>query len=150
MHILHRSVCENVNSYGKGNEDGKTFADILDEASKIKEFSRIRFMSSHPKDLSDRVIDIMADRPNVEKHLHLALQSGSDDVLKRMNRPYTAEGYMKIADYFRSRVEGGSLTTDIIVGYVQERLLTLRLLSSTRSGPARRLLSSLTRSLPML
>ena len=111
---------QNVNSYGKGNEDGKTFADILDEASKIKEFSRIRFMSSHPKDLSDRVIDIMADRPNVEKHLHLALQSGSDDVLKRMNRPYTAEGYMKIADYFRSRVEGGSLTTDIIVGFPGE------------------------------
>ena len=111
---------QNVNSYGKGNEDGKTFADILDEASKITEFSRIRFMSSHPKDLSDRVIDIMADRPNVEKHLHLALQSGSDDVLKRMNRPYTAEGYMRIADYFRERVVGGSLTTDIIVGFPGE------------------------------
>ena len=111
---------QNVNSYGKGNEDGKTFADILDEASKITEFSRIRFMSSHPKDLSDRVIDLMADRPNIEKHLHLALQSGSDDVLKRMNRPYTAEGYMRIADYFRSRVEGGSLTTDIIVGFPGE------------------------------
>ena len=111
---------QNVNSYGKGNEDGKTFADILDEASKINGFSRIRFMSSHPKDLSERVIDIMADRPNVEKHLHLALQSGSDAVLKRMNRPYTAEGYMRIADYFRSRVEGGSLTTDIIVGFPGE------------------------------
>lgn len=111
---------QNVNSYGKGNEDGKTFADILEEASKITEFSRIRFMSSHPKDLSDRVIDIMADRPNVEKHLHLALQSGSDAVLKRMNRPYTAEGYMRIADYFRSRVKGGSLTTDIIVGFPGE------------------------------
>ena len=111
---------QNVNSYGKGNEDGKTFADILDEASKITEFSRIRFMSSHPKDLSDRVIDLMADRPNIEKHLHLALQSGSDVVLKRMNRPYTAEGYMRIADYFRSRVVGGSLTTDIIVGFPGE------------------------------
>lgn len=111
---------QNVNSYGNGNEDGKTFADILEEASKITEFSRIRFMSSHPKDLSDRVIDIMADSPNVEKHLHLALQSGSDAVLKRMNRPYTAEGFMRIADYFRTRVQGGSLTTDIIVGFPGE------------------------------
>ena len=111
---------QNVNSYGKGNEDGKTFADILDEASKITEFSRIRFMSSHPKDLSDRVIKIMAERPNVEKHLHLALQSGSDAVLKRMNRPYTAEGYMRIADNFRNMVKGGSLTTDIIVGFPGE------------------------------
>ena len=111
---------QNVNSYGRGNEDGKTFADILDEASKIKEFSRIRFMSSHPKDLSDRVIELMGERPNIEKHLHLALQSGSDAVLKRMNRPYTAEGYMKIADSFREKVKGGSLTTDIIVGFPGE------------------------------
>ena len=109
---------QNVNSY-KG-EDGKTFADILRAASDIKEFSRVRFMSSHPKDLSDEVIDIMATRPNVEKHLHLAMQSGSDKVLKDMNRPYTIARFLEIADAFRSKVEGGSLTTDIIVGFPGE------------------------------
>ncbi|MBR3342247.1 MAG: tRNA (N6-isopentenyl adenosine(37)-C2)-methylthiotransferase MiaB [Clostridiales bacterium] len=109
---------QNVNSY-KG-EDGKTFADILSRASDFKEFSRVRFMSSHPKDLSDEVIDIMASKPNVEKHLHLAMQSGSDKVLKDMNRPYTISRFLEIADTFRSKVEGGSLTTDIIVGFPGE------------------------------
>ncbi len=109
---------QNVNSY-KG-EDGKTFADILRAASDFEEFSRVRFMSSHPKDLSDEVIDIMATRPNVEKHLHLAMQSGSDRILKAMNRPYTISRFLEIADTFRSRVEGGSLTTDIIVGFPGE------------------------------
>ncbi|SDY31190.1 tRNA-2-methylthio-N6-dimethylallyladenosine synthase [Ruminococcaceae bacterium YAD3003] len=109
---------QNVNSY-KG-EDGKTFADILRAASDIREFSRVRFMSSHPKDLSDEVIEIMATRPNVEKHLHLAMQSGSDKVLKDMNRPYTIARFLEIADTFRKKVEGGSLTTDIIVGFPGE------------------------------
>ena len=109
---------QNVNSY-KG-EDGKTFADILRAASDIEGFSRVRFMSSHPKDLSEEVIDIMAERPNVEKHLHLAMQSGSDKVLKDMNRPYTIARFLEIADSFRSKVEGGSLTTDIIVGFPGE------------------------------
>ena len=109
---------QNVNSY-KG-EDGKTFADILRAASDIEGFSRVRFMSSHPKDLSEEVIDIMAARPNVEKHLHLAMQSGSDKVLKDMNRPYTIARFLEIADSFRTKVEGGSLTTDIIVGFPGE------------------------------
>lgn len=109
---------QNVNSY-KG-EDGKTFADILRAASDFKEFSRVRFMSSHPKDLSDEVIDIMGTRPNVEKHLHLAMQSGSDKVLKEMNRPYTIDRFLEISEKFRTKVEGGSLTTDIIVGFPGE------------------------------
>ncbi len=109
---------QNVNSY-KG-EGGKTFADILRAASDFKEFSRVRFMSSHPKDLSDEVIGIMATRPNVEKHLHLAMQSGSDKVLKDMNRPYTIVRFLEIVDKFRTQVEGGSLTTDIIVGFPGE------------------------------
>ena len=109
---------QNVNSYkGAG---GETFADILRAASDFKEFSRVRFMSSHPKDLSDEVIDIMASRPNVEKHLHLAMQSGSNKVLKAMNRPYTIERFQEIVDKFRAKVEGGSLTTDIIVGFPGE------------------------------
>ena len=109
---------QNVNSYkGAG---GETFADILRAASDFKEFSRVRFMSSHPKDLSDEVIDIMASRPNVEKHLHLAMQSGSNKVLKAMNRPYTIERFQEIVDKFRAKVEDGSLTTDIIVGFPGE------------------------------
>jgi len=111
---------QNVNSYGKGNDDGKYFADIFEETCRINSFSRVRFMSSHPKDLNRRVIDIMAEYPNAEKHLHLALQSGSDAVLRRMNRPYTSREFFDIADLFRSRVPGGSLTTDIIVGFPGE------------------------------
>ena len=109
---------QNVNSYRGG--DGKSFADILRAASDFESFSRVRFMSSHPKDLSDEVIDIMASRPNVEKHLHLAMQSGSDKVLKDMNRPYTIGRFLEIADNFRKKVDGGSLTTDIIVGFPGE------------------------------
>ena len=111
---------QNVNSYGKGNEDGKTFADIFEAACQIDGFSRVRFMSSHPKDLNNRVIDIMRDYPNAEKHLHLALQSGSDRLLKRMNRPYTSSEFFAIADRFRSEVPDASLTTDIIVGFPGE------------------------------
>ncbi len=111
---------QNVNSYGNGSEDGKTFADCLRACSDIKEFSRVRFMSSHPKDLSDEVIELMAERSNIEKHLHLAMQSGSDEVLRRMNRPYTIDDYMRIVDLFRQKVPDGSLTTDIIVGFPGE------------------------------
>ena len=111
---------QNVNSYGHGNDDGKTFVDVLRAASDIKEFSRVRFMSSHPKDLSPDVIELMGSRSNIEKHLHLAMQSGSDRVLKRMNRPYTIDTYMNIVDMFRNTVPGGSLTTDIIVGFPGE------------------------------
>ncbi|MBP5261409.1 MAG: tRNA (N6-isopentenyl adenosine(37)-C2)-methylthiotransferase MiaB [Clostridiales bacterium] len=111
---------QNVNSYGKGQPDGKTFADIFEAACSIEGFSRVRFMSSHPKDLNNRVIDIMRDYPTAEKHLHLALQSGSDRLLKRMNRPYTCQQFFDIADYFRTQVPEGSLTTDIIVGFPGE------------------------------
>ncbi|MCQ2503949.1 MAG: tRNA (N6-isopentenyl adenosine(37)-C2)-methylthiotransferase MiaB [Saccharofermentans sp.] len=111
---------QNVNSYGKGSADGKTFPDLLRAAAAIKGFSRIRFMSSHPKDISDEVIEIMASEPNIEKHLHLPLQSGSDRLLKIMNRPYDTEKYMHIVDNFRRLVPGGSISTDIIVGFPGE------------------------------
>ncbi len=111
---------QNVNSYGKGSADGKTFPDLLRAAAAIKGFSRIRFMSSHPKDISDEVIEIMASEPNIEKHLHLPLQSGSDRLLKIMNRPYDTQKYMHIVDNFRRLVPGGSISTDIIVGFPGE------------------------------
>lgn len=109
---------QNVNSY-KGN-NGETFPDVLKAAASIKEFSRIRFMSSHPKDISNEVIDIMASYDNIETHLHLPLQSGSDDVLKRMNRPYTKDEFISTVKYFRQRLPEGALSTDIIVGFPGE------------------------------
>ena len=109
---------QNVNSYK--SSDGKTFTDLLGEASKIKGFNRIRFMSSHPKDISERIVDLIASSSNIETHLHLPLQSGSDEVLKRMNRPYSRQDFLKTADYFRKMVPEGSISTDIIVGFPGE------------------------------
>ena len=113
---------QNVNSYKGINNEGNTkgFADVLDAASSIKAFSRVRFMSSHPKDLSEEVLSLMGERDNIEKHLHLALQSGSDRLLRKMNRPYDLKSFLDIADSFRKKVPGGSLTTDIIVGFPGE------------------------------
>lgn len=109
---------QNVNSYKGIN--GERFPDVLKAAAAIKGFNRIRFMSSHPKDISNEVIDIMASYENIETHLHFALQSGSDDVLKRMNRPYTKAEFLKTVHYFRDTVPGGALSTDIIVGFPGE------------------------------
>lgn len=109
---------QNVNSYS--SPDGKTFPDLLRRAAQIDGFSRVRFMSSHPKDISDEVIDIMAEYPNIEKHLHLPLQSGSDRILKRMNRTYDSEKYLRTAMRFRELVPEGTISTDIIVGFPGE------------------------------
>ena len=113
---------QNVNSYKGVDNEGRSygFVDVLDAASQFKEFSRVRFMSSHPKDLSQDVLSLMGERDNIEKHLHLALQSGSDRLLRKMNRPYDIKTFLDIADSFRTKVPGGSLTTDIIVGFPGE------------------------------
>lgn len=109
---------QNVNSYKGSN--GERFPDVLEAAAKIDGFNRIRFMSSHPKDISTEIIDMVAEHPNIETHLHLPLQSGSDRILKLMNRPYNREEYLKTAHYFRERVPNGSISTDIIVGFPGE------------------------------
>ena len=111
---------QNVNSYGKDLCGDKTFPDLLEACAKIEGFSRIRFMTSHPKDLSDRVIDIMARYDSIETHLHLPCQSGSDSVLKRMNRHYTREQFLRTAHLFREKIPEGSISTDIIVGFPGE------------------------------
>lgn len=111
---------QNVNSYGYDDPEGRSFPELLREVAKIEGFSRIRFMSSHPKDISDEVIDIMASNSNIETHLHLPLQSGSDKVLKLMNRPYTAEKFMHTVKLFREKVPHGAISTDIIVGFPGE------------------------------
>ena len=109
---------QNVNSYRSCT--GERFPELLEAASRIDGFSRIRFMSSHPKDISDEIIDIMAGNSRIETHLHLPLQSGSDRILKIMNRPYDREDFLKTAMTFREKIKGGSLSTDIIVGFPGE------------------------------
>lgn len=111
---------QNVNSYGKDLGENRSFPDLLEACAQIEGFSRIRFMTSHPKDLSDRVIDIMAKYNSIETHLHLPCQSGSDAVLKRMNRHYTREQFLRTAKLFREKVPEGAISTDIIVGFPGE------------------------------
>lgn len=111
---------QNVNSYGMEEGSDKTFPDLLRAAAEIEGFSRVRFMTSHPKNLSDEVIDIMASYKNLETHLHLPVQSGSDAVLSRMNRHYNREQYLRTAMLFRDRLPEGSISTDIIVGFPGE------------------------------
>ena len=111
---------QNVNSYGKNLEHPVSFAELLREVAKIEGIERIRFMTSHPKDLSDELIDVMAQSKKVCHHLHLPMQSGSSRILKIMNRRYTKEQYLNLVEKLRAAVPDISLTTDIIVGFPGE------------------------------
>ena len=111
---------QNVNSYGKGLEDPISFAQLLKEVSKVNGIRRVRFMTSHPKDLSDELIEVIAENEKIARHVHLPLQSGSDRILKDMNRRYTKARYIELADRIRSRIPDVSITTDIIVGFPGE------------------------------
>ena len=103
---------QNVNSYGNDLGDEVSFPGLLRELNKIEGDFIIRFMSSHPKDASHELIDTIFECEKVAKHLHLPVQSGSSEVLRRMNRRYTAEKYLETVDYIRSRYPQFSLTTD--------------------------------------
>ena len=111
---------QNVNSYGKTLEHPVSFAQLLERVEKIEGLERIRFMTSHPKDLSDELIEVMARSEKICRHLHLPLQSGSSRILKVMNRRYTKEQYLDLAERIKKAVPGISLTTDIIVGFPGE------------------------------
>ncbi|MGI6107087.1 MAG: tRNA (N6-isopentenyl adenosine(37)-C2)-methylthiotransferase MiaB [Lachnospiraceae bacterium] len=111
---------QNVNSYGKGLEGGITFAELLREVCRIDGIERIRFMTSHPKDLSDELIEVMAQSDKICRHLHLPLQSGSSRILQRMNRHYTRESYLALTEKLRAAIPDLALTTDIIVGFPGE------------------------------
>ena len=111
---------QNVNSYGKTLEQPMTFAQLLEEIEKIDGLERIRFMTSHPKDLSDELIEVMGRSKKICKHLHLPVQSGSSRILEKMNRRYTKEQYLTLVDKIRAAVPDISLTTDIIVGFPGE------------------------------
>jgi len=111
---------QNVNSYGRDLYGGPRFAELLAAVSAVEGLDRIRFTTSHPKDLTEQVIDIVAGSANVCPHFHLPLQSGSDRVLERMRRQYTAEGYLEIVDSIRGKVADAAITTDIMVGFPGE------------------------------
>lgn len=111
---------QNVNSYGKNLEEPITFAQLLEQIEQIPGLKRIRFMTSHPKDLSDELIEVLARSNKICKHFHLPLQSGSTRILQEMNRRYTKEDYLLLVDKIRTRVPDMAITTDIIVGFPGE------------------------------
>ena len=111
---------QNVNSYGKTLENPVTFAQLLEMLEDVEGLKRIRFMTSHPKDLSDELIETMAKSKKICHHLHLPLQSGSSRILKIMNRRYDKEKYLNLVEKIRKAIPDISLTTDIIVGFPGE------------------------------
>jgi len=111
---------QNVNSYGKGLAGETDFSSLLERVAAVEGDFWIRFMTSHPKDAGERLFDAMAGSPRIAKALHLPFQSGSDAVLKRMNRGYTAEKYLKLIAYARSVMPGLVVTSDVIVGFPDE------------------------------
>lgn len=111
---------QNVNSYGKTLDEKRTFAELLAEIDKIEGDYWLRFMTSHPKDCSKELIDVIANSKHISSHLHLPFQSGNDRVLKAMNRSYNREKYLDIINYAKEKISDLSLTSDIIVGFPGE------------------------------
>ena len=111
---------QNVNSYGKNLENPISVTELLRRVEKIEGLKRIRFMTSHPKDLSDELIEYLGESKKVCKQMHLPLQSGSDRLLQKMNRHYTKEGYLTLVEKIRKAVPDIALSTDIIVGFPGE------------------------------
>lgn len=112
---------QNVNAYGKDLKMGYDFADLLEKVAQTG-IPRVRFMTSHPWDFSDRMIDVIAKYPNMMPHVHLPLQSGDSTILRRMGRRYSKEQYLELYHKIRNRIPGVSVTTDIIVGFPGETL----------------------------
>ena len=111
---------QNVNSYGKTLDNPVSFAQLLKEIEKIDGIERIRYMTPHPKDFSEELLDVMSQSSKICNHIHFPLQSGSTRLLKAMNRQYTKEQYLNWVDKIREKLPDVSLTTDIIVGFPGE------------------------------
>lgn len=111
---------QNVNSYGKGLDRDVNFARLLQQLDGIPDLTRIRYMTSHPRDFTDELIETIASSSKVCEHFHLPIQSGSDRILKLMNRGYTRERYLEQIEKIRKRIPASSITTDIIVGFPGE------------------------------
>ena len=110
---------QNVNSYGKDFKDGTSFADILEDVAKLG-IPRLRFMTSHPWDFTDKMIEVIAKYPNIMNCIHLPVQSGSSEMLRRMGRRYNREQYLELVRKLREAIPDVALTTDIIVGFPNE------------------------------
>lgn len=111
---------QNVNSYGKGLEKPVTFAQLLKMVNEVEGIERIRFMTSHPKDISDELIETMAQCDKVCRHIHLPVQAGNDEILAKMNRHYTKERYIEITEKIKRVMPDCAITTDIMVGFPGE------------------------------
>jgi tRNA-2-methylthio-N6-dimethylallyladenosine synthase len=111
---------QNVNSYGNDLKDSLSFAELLEEISKIHGLERIRFMTSHPKDFSENIVRVIKNHKNIVKHVHLPLQAGSNKVLRLMNRKYSREDFINLVNMIKKEIPDCSITTDIIVGFPGE------------------------------
>lgn len=111
---------QNVNSYGKDLDVKIDFAGLLFELDKLEDLSRIRYMTSHPRDFNTNLIDVIKKTDSVCEHFHLPIQSGSNNILKKMNRGYTREKYLELINMIREEIPGAAITTDIIVGFPGE------------------------------
>ena len=111
---------QNVNSYGKNLTSPISFAKLLERVSNVKNINQVRFMTSHPKDFSDELIEVIKNNKKIARHIHLPLQSGSNKILLDMNRKYTKEKYLELVGKIRNNIEGVSISTDIIVGFPSE------------------------------
>ena len=111
---------QNVDSYGSDLNDGTNFASLLREISSIPGKFRLRFMTSHPKDFDREVVDVIAASRNICHNIHLPIQSGSNEILKRMNRKYTVEQYLDIIDYIKAKMPDVGITSDIMIGFPGE------------------------------
>ena len=111
---------QNVNSYGKNNVSDMNFAGLLREVANLDGDFWVRFMTSHPKDCTKELIDVMAENDKIAKHLHLPFQSGNDRVLKAMNRHYDRKKYLELINYAKEKIPDLSLTSDVIVGFPGE------------------------------
>lgn len=111
---------QNVNSYGRGCDFNCDFADLLERLCTIEGDYKLHFMTSHPKDATKKLIDVMARNPHVARQFHLPLQSGSSEILRKMNRGYTAEKYLETVDYIKEKLPDATLSTDIIVAFPGE------------------------------
>lgn len=131
---------QNVNSYGHDLADGEDFPTLLKSIGKLEGKFRLRFMTSHPKDLSQEVIDVIASYPNICNNIHLPVQSGSTEILRRMNRRYTRDDYLALIDRIRAKLPDVGITTDIMVGFPgeteQDFLDTLDLVKKARYSSA--------------
>ncbi|MBO7390529.1 MAG: tRNA (N6-isopentenyl adenosine(37)-C2)-methylthiotransferase MiaB, partial [Clostridia bacterium] len=111
---------QNVDSYGNDLNDGTSFASLLKKISDLPGKFRLRFMTSHPKDFSPEVVDVIAASRNICHNIHLPIQSGSNEILRRMNRKYTARQYLEIVDYIKEKMPDVGITSDIMIGFPGE------------------------------